>query len=183
MRTFKRSYFLAIFSMARYMLLRIRYFSAIQMSPYLFLDGGLSIYIMGCGRIHLGKKTFLGRNVELLARDAIVSIGDGTTINSYSRIVSFDRVTVGKRCAIAQFVCIVDHDHRYAKNGRMNGYVTAPISIGNDVWIGDKAIILKGVTIGDGAVIGAHAVVNIDVPPNCIAVGVPAKIVSHRSAK
>ena len=55
-----------------------------------------------------------------------------------------------------------------------------PIKIGNDVWIGVEAMILDGVTIGDGAVIGARTVVTKDIPPYAIAVGVPAKIVKYR---
>jgi acetyltransferase-like isoleucine patch superfamily enzyme len=54
---------------------------------------------------------------------------------------------------------------------------TAPVKIGNDVWVGERVIILKGVTIGDGAVIAAGSVVTKDVPPHSIAAGNPAKIV------
>lgn len=59
-----------------------------------------------------------------------------------------------------------------------NGYVKSkPIKIGNHVWIGLRAIILKGVTIGNDSIIGAGAVVTKDVPPNCLVVGTPAKII------
>ena len=56
----------------------------------------------------------------------------------------------------------------------------APVSIGNDVWIGGRVIILPGVNIGDGCIIGAGAVVTKDIPSYCVAVGVPAKVVRHR---
>lgn len=56
---------------------------------------------------------------------------------------------------------------------------TAPIQIGNHVWIGARAIILKGVTIGDGVVVAAGAVVTKDVPPNTLVGGVPAKIIKE----
>lgn len=58
-----------------------------------------------------------------------------------------------------------------------------PITIGNDVWIGARAIILDGINIGDGAVIAAGAVVTKDVPPFCIAGGIPAKIIRYRTDK
>jgi len=57
---------------------------------------------------------------------------------------------------------------------------TKPVVIGNDVWIGRRAIIMPGVTIGDGCVIGAGAVVTKDIPPYSVAVGVPAKVVKSR---
>lgn len=56
---------------------------------------------------------------------------------------------------------------------------SAPIHIGNHVWIGARATILKGVTIGDGAVVAAGAVVNKDVPPNTLVGGVPARIIKE----
>lgn len=57
--------------------------------------------------------------------------------------------------------------------------MTAPINIGNHVWIGLRAIILKGVTIGDGAVIAAGAVVTNNVPANSVVAGVPARVMSE----
>jgi lipopolysaccharide O-acetyltransferase len=61
--------------------------------------------------------------------------------------------------------------------------MTAPVRIGQRVWLGEGVSVLKGVTIGDGSIIGAGAVVNKDIPPNCIAVGVPARIVKRFCAE
>jgi len=60
--------------------------------------------------------------------------------------------------------------------------LAAPINIGNHVLVGNRAIIMKGVTIGDGAIIAAGAVVTKDVPPNCLAGGVPAKVIRENVA-
>jgi len=75
----------------------------------------------------------------------------------------------------------------YKKNNMNNRWVKPinmgpipPITIGNDVWIGVEAMVLDGITIGDGAVVGARTVVTKDVPPYAIVVGVPAKIVKYR---
>jgi acetyltransferase-like isoleucine patch superfamily enzyme len=83
-------------------------------------------------------------------------------------------------------VSIRDHDHRFDDPNIPivdQGYVTSPIRIGRDCWIGCNAVILKGVSIGDGAVIAAGAVVTKDVPPRCLAGGVPARIIRSLPAR
>ncbi len=84
-----------------------------------------------------------------------------------------DNVTIGSDCAISWDVTIMDTDY-HSIEGNSD---TASVTIGNKVWIGCKATILKGVTIGDGAVIAAGALVTRDVPPNSVVAGVPAKVV------
>lgn len=58
-------------------------------------------------------------------------------------------------------------------------YITAPVKIGKNCWLGEGVIVMPGVTIGDGSVIGAHSVVNKDIPPATIAVGSPARMVKQ----
>jgi acetyltransferase-like isoleucine patch superfamily enzyme len=69
---------------------------------------------------------------------------------------------------------------RFIEKKERDTYSKGPVVIGNDVWIGFRAIILSGVRIGDGAVIGAGAVVTHDVPPYAIATGIPAKVQRFR---
>ena len=94
-------------------------------------------------------------------------INDGVTIDCFSGI------RIGNGVAISKNVVIRDSDtHQVCGSGPK----TAPIAIGNHVWIGMGAMVLKGVTIGDGAVIAAGSVVTRDVPPATLAGGVPARI-------
>ena len=58
-------------------------------------------------------------------------------------------------------------------------YITAPVKIGKNVWLAEGVIVMPGVTIGDGCVIGAHSVVNCNIPAACIAVGSPARVVKR----
>ena len=83
---------------------------------------------------------------------------------------------------IAPFVYIVDSNHNSEINIKMNmqANISKPIVVGDDVWIGAKAVILSGVTIGSGAIISAGSVVNKDVEPNSIVGGVPAKLIDYR---
>ncbi|HSI68466.1 MAG TPA: acyltransferase [Planococcus sp. (in: firmicutes)] len=107
---------------------------------------------------------------------AALQIGSGY-LNSNSRIYCFKEITIGHGVAISEEVVIRDSDNHsiLAPDYEMS----KPISIGNHVWIGFRAAILKGVTIGDGSIIAAGAIVTKDVPPNCLAAGVPAKIIKR----
>ena len=109
-------------------------------------------------------------------------IGNNFSLNKYSRIVAHEKITIGNNVTIAQFVSILDHDHAYHfenENLIFNGYSTAAIEIGNNVWIGDKVAINKGVKIGNNVIIGANSVVTKDIPNNVVAVGVPARILKN----
>jgi acetyltransferase-like isoleucine patch superfamily enzyme len=82
-------------------------------------------------------------------------------------------------------VSIRDYDHRFADLAvpvRLQGLITAPVVIGNNVWLGSKVSVLRGVRIGDNAIIGAGAVVTHDIPANAIAAGVPARVLRYRVA-
>lgn len=78
---------------------------------------------------------------------------------------------------ITQFVTMIDHNYSFI-NGSMilNPYKIAPIDIGNNVWIGKKASILKVVKIGDNIIIGTNSLMTRDVPDNCLTAGNPKKI-------
>lgn len=109
-----------------------------------------------------------------------LEIGNFLTLNKYSRIICHESIKIGDNVVIARFVSILDHDHSYQlKEGniKFKGYVTAPIEIGNNVWIGDKVSIIKGVTIGDNVIVGANSVVTKNIHSNTIVGGVPAKII------
>ena len=113
--------------------------------------------------LHIGQYTFIGRDTEIEVAHA---------------------VRIGEGCLIAPGVFITDHNHETRRGLPMwqQPCNSAPVVIGNDVWISTKAVILPGVTVGDGAVIAAGAVVNSDVPPNSIFGGVPAKFIRLREA-
>ena len=101
-------------------------------------------------------------------------------INAGAQIRCMNKIDIGDQCAIGRNVLIMDFDaHRIKYADGSNNKVSSPIHIGNHVWIGANAIILKGVTIEDGAIIGAGTIVTKDVPANAIVVGNPAKIVKE----
>jgi acetyltransferase-like isoleucine patch superfamily enzyme len=133
--------------------------------------------IVNQGTIALGSCVkFWGRQfrVELHAGPGgRLEIGDETLINQGTTIASHRSVRIGAHCLIGEFVAIHDSGfHAVAPGEQVN---VAPVHIGDNVWIGHRAVILPGVSIGDHAVIGAGSVVTSSVPPRQVAAGCPAR--------
>lgn len=130
-------------------------------------------------RLRVGEAV-LGPGTQIVAGgQARVELGDHVYVTGNSQFLVTERLVVGSRCAIAFGVLVMDSDmHDLQVAGRPRRARTAPIHIGDDVWIGARATILKGVTIGDGAVVAAGAVVTSDVPAGTLVGGVPARVLA-----
>jgi lipopolysaccharide O-acetyltransferase len=146
--------------------------------------------IRSLGLIKVGKNCRFGRysTIELFSSNSKLTVGDGFRSNSYLHIGVQSSVVIGKNVLVASGVYISDHSHgAYGKFEPSDPLIApvhrplyvAPIVIGDNVWLGERVVILPGVRIGDGVVVGAGAVVTKDVPDYCIAVGVPAKIIKQ----
>lgn len=154
---------------------------------------------------YCGKRLFIEKNVKFLRfpkniqilnnvaikegtricacnEEALIKIGNNTTIGYHNFIFSSEKITIGNDCLIAPFVYIVDSNHQIKKDIKINNQTneTAPIIIEDDVWLASNVTILKGVKIGHGAVIAANSVVNTDVEPYTIYGGSPAKKIGIR---
>ena len=105
-----------------------------------------------------------------------IRIGDFGLVCPGVRIGSADRIDIGANCMIASKVYITDCDWHDIYNRVATGR-SAPVRIEENVWIGDSAIVCKGVTIGENSIIGTGAVVVDAIPPNTIAAGNPARVV------
>jgi acetyltransferase-like isoleucine patch superfamily enzyme len=131
------------------------------------------------GAIEIGDRAVFGRHTILEGRG--IKIGADVTLNNYCHVMSERRVEIGSDTLIAPHCFITDYDHAFGGSGgvlmRKRGTIAKPVLIGKNVWVGAHAVILKGVRIGDGAVIAAGSVVTRGVPANCVAAGVPARVV------
>lgn len=104
-----------------------------------------------------------------------IEIGENSYINFNCNFVDDGKIIIGKNVLFGPSVTIATVGHPL--NPTMREYMyTAPVKIGDNVWIGAGAVICPGVTIGNGSVIGAGSVVVKDIPENCIAVGNPCKV-------
>jgi acetyltransferase-like isoleucine patch superfamily enzyme len=130
----------------------------------------------GKGQVRLGARVRLFPQVGfyLESDEAVVTIGRMTFLNRRTEIMAKELVSIGDECAISWDVSISDTDYHQLGAGRPD---TSPVLIGNHVWIGARATILKGVSIGDGAIVAAGSVVTKDVPPRSLVAGVPARII------
>jgi acetyltransferase-like isoleucine patch superfamily enzyme len=112
-----------------------------------------------------------------------LSVGAGVIFGHHCTLGVEGELTIGDDCLIAELVSIRDHDHEFARDDipvREQGARSAPVSIGRDVWIGGKATITSGVSVGDHAVVAAGAVVTRDVAAWSIVGGVPAREIGRR---
>lgn len=117
--------------------------------------------------------------------DPELTIGKNCGFGAFNHITCTNKIAIGDWCLTGKWVTITDNSHGMTDQESLKVapvkrpiYSKGPVIIGNNVWIGDKATILAGVTIGDGAVIAANAVVTKDVPAYCVAAGNPARIIS-----
>ncbi len=106
-----------------------------------------------------------------------VKVGENTWIGPYVELDGTGGLEIGNFCSISANVNIATHDTvKWALSGGKHPYEYAPVKIGNNCFIGNGAIINKGVTIGNNVLIGSGAIVTKDIPDFSIAVGVPAKV-------
>lgn len=113
-----------------------------------------------------------------------LSLGAHVGINYGAWINARGGISIGADTIVGPYAVIHSANHRYEDSEvpvRSQGYLLEPVSIGRDVWIGAHATVLPGVSIGDGAVIGAGAVVTRDVHPGAVVGGVPARPIGSRS--
>jgi len=125
------------------------------------------------GRIKLGRKFCIRKGADIeVYKGATIEIGDNVFINKNSSIVSRYGIKIGDNCMIGEMVNIYDHDHAFHKYETpfyQQGFIGAPVTIGNNVWIGSGAFIRRGVEIGDNVVIGAATMVTENIPSNTVA--------------
>lgn len=133
--------------------------------------------------VEIGNNVILGHNITIqTVKGSKIKIGDNITINDNCFITSLFGIEIGSGTSIAENVSIRDFNHIFREKGvnlKKQGLEGDNIIIGKNCWLCRGCVILPGVTIGDGAVIAANAVVNKDVPSYTVAGGVPVKLLKQ----
>lgn len=157
------------------------------------------IFFRGRGGIDLGTGLTTGRACRIDAwihhyaarcgskpsscRHKLISFGKNVEIGDYVHIAAVESVAIGDNCLIASRVYVSDHDHGDTSLSSLSltpsqrPIVAKPVSIGDDCWIGQNVCILKGVSLGNGCVVAAGAVVTKSFPPYSVVAGIPAKLI------
>ncbi len=137
----------------------------------------------GLGHMELGRWVWIGAGNALRCHEGFFRVGDKVVFGANNTLNGYLDIDIGEDCIFADWIYVTDFDHNFADPLvpiRRQGIVKSPVRIEADCWIGEKASILRGVTVGRGSVVGAQTVVNRDVPPRSVVVGNPGRVVKRR---
>ena len=163
-------------SVFTYMKYKILYGSRIQMAKINSLKGRIEIDLFSDAKCRIGNFLMTAGPFYIKCTDkAEITIGDNCFFNHNCSLTAAENIVIGNQCMFANNFVVVDHDHDRKDGKILKELVSAPVKIGNNVWCGANVTVLKGVTIGDGAVIAAGSVVNRDVAAYSVVAGVPAR--------
>ncbi|SEC07609.1 acyltransferase [Paenibacillus sp. GP183] len=147
---------------------KLLYFKSIKSSIFSLQANSRIEVFSKHAKIEIGKFVFIRKNVSIrVDDDGELQIADKVFINDNCTINCASRISIGRNTKIAPNVCINDHDHNY-KNADKGHLVKGEVVIGENVWIGSNAVILRDTFIGDNAVIAAGSVVKGNVPANTL---------------
>ena len=149
----------------------------------LFLGRRLELQIARRGRVEFGRFVWIGDGTKIRCHEGVVEIGAKTVMGQECTISAYQRVRIGEQCVIADRAMFIDFDHgvvEVERPIRVQGIYKRDVEVGSNVWIGYGACILRGVRVGDNAIVGTNAVVTKDVPANAVVAGAPARIIRMR---
>ncbi len=170
---------------ARWLWLKLRWRGRLRTDGLCFVCPGVKFEIGRDATVSLGRWSWLGHGCKVRAHEGEVSIGAKSVLGQECTISAYQRVSIGRECIIADRVMMIDFDHGMAEVDRPireQGIYKRDVDVGHNVWIGYGACVLRGVTVGDNAVIGTSAVVTCEVPDNAVVGGIPARVIRMREA-
>ncbi len=126
------------------------------------------------------KAFSVGKGVDFGYLGHLIVLADHANLGNFLKLRGNGGLTVGKHVMMGEDITIITQNHKYLCPEGYDGYIKNRVVIGDYAWIGDRTIILQGVTIGMHSIIGAGSVVTKSIPPYSVAVGNPARIIKSR---
>jgi len=169
----------------RYVFLKLRFGRRLQTEGICFICPRVKLEIGRNATLHVGRWAWIGHASKIRVHEGEVSIGAKTVIGQECTISAFQHVSIGRECIVADRVMLIDFDHGAAeveRPVRLQGIYKRDVRVGHNVWIGYGACILRGVTVGENAIIGTSAVVTKAVPADAVVAGSPARTIRMREA-
>jgi acetyltransferase-like isoleucine patch superfamily enzyme len=169
----------------RWAWLKLRWRGRLETDGLCFVGPGVTFEIGRGAKVRLGRWSWIGHGTKIRAHEGLVEIGAKSVLGQECTISSFQRVSIGRECILADRVMLIDFDHgvvEVERPIREQGIYKRDVRVGHNVWVGYGACFLRGVTVGDNAVVGTLSVVTKKVPANAVVGGAPAKLLRMRAA-
>jgi acetyltransferase-like isoleucine patch superfamily enzyme len=169
----------------RWLWLKLRWRGRLQTDGICFFCPGVKLEIGPRARLHIGRWTWLGHGTKIRVHEGEVHIGAKTVMGQECTISAYQHVAIGRECIVADRVMLIDFDHgvvEVERAIRLQGIYKRDVDVASNVWIGYGACILRGVSVGENAIVGTNAVVTKDVPADAVVGGVPARLIRMREA-
>jgi acetyltransferase-like isoleucine patch superfamily enzyme len=171
--------------LVRYALLKLRYRRRLQTDGICFVCPGVHLEIGRGATLRIGRWAWIGDGTKIRVHEGKVSIGAKTVMGQECTISAYQHVEIGRECIVADRVMLIDFDHgvvEVERPIRLQGIYKRDVRVAHNVWIGYGACILRGVTVGENAIVGTSTVVTRDVPDNAVVGGSPARVIRMREA-
>jgi acetyltransferase-like isoleucine patch superfamily enzyme len=162
---------------------KLRLRGRLKLDGLAFIGPGCRLEVGRGAVLELGRWSWLGHGCKIRCHEGRVSIGAKTVLGQECTISAYQQVSIGRECVIADRVMLIDFDHGSVESDRpvrLQGIYKRDVRVGHNVWIGYGACILRGVTVGDNAIVGTNSVVTKHVEPNAVVGGVPARVLRMR---
>lgn len=143
-----------------------------------FVGHGVRFYVAKNSIIDLGDKTWIGEHSYFSASGGDLTLGYNNFFNSNAFVVSKESISIGDNNLFGPNIVIVDHDHCFEDSEQLickQGFTSAPITIGSNIWLGANVVVCKGVTICDRTVVAANSVVTKPITEPGVYGGLPAR--------
>ena len=166
--------------LARY---KLRFGKRLRTDGICFIGPGVKLEIGREAVLRLGRWSWIGHGTKIRVHEGECEIGAKTVLGQECTISAFQHVSIGRECIVADRAMLIDFDHgvvEVERPIRLQGIYKRDVRVGSNCWIGYGACILRGVTVGDNAIIGTNSVVTRDVPANAVVGGVPARVIRMR---